>query len=807
VVTIEERSSESGILTSVAARTWAPAVFGVVPEGATRRRPSDVVRAMLAALIVAVTALGADDLTSLELRAFDLLSDLPDWIHAAAEVCYELGTGVLVVVLTLAFLFTRRFRLLLLIAIGALLGYLASIGLRALVDASPPRRAAGLVHDGTVPEYPAVVLAVATTILLVAAPYLLRPARRVIFVLLGFAAVSAIGALVGLPEDVIASVAIGWGVAALFHLAVGTPAATPSTRQVAKALEGLGVAVSDLALSDRQIWGETRFVATAPDGGLVAVDVIGRDATDARLFAKLWRLIWYKDSGPTIALTRTQQLEHRAYLLLSAARAGVRVSDVVIAGVGGPDRTALLVSRDPGGTALADIDARLVTDSMLDASWQSLLRLHRARIAHGSIRAANVRLLDDGDVGLVDFALASSSAPLERCRIDAVELLAATAALVGPDRACAAAARALGDDELAAVLPMLEPAAVSAATRRDIPKLSQLLQELREVGADRTGTEVVTHVDVRRVSPTDLLLAAGTILGVYLLIGQLTGIDYATVFDDAEWGWVGVAFLLSPLPQFTGAIAMLGSVSAPLPFRPVLGVQFANNFTGLVGGTVATTALVIRFFQRQGLKIAVAASSGVLNSLAGMIVQTVVVVVGLLVTGSSFSLSSTGGHEGIAALVIAIVVVAGIGIAAVIVVPSLRRRLRGLVAPQWNAAKGDLHEIVTTPRKAVMLFGGNLGSQILFAMVLDASLHAYGSGLPLLQVMVINSLASVLGGMAPVPGGMGVIEAGMIGGLTAAGVPESIAVAATFTHRLFTAYLPPVWGWFALQWLRRHDYV
>jgi uncharacterized membrane protein YbhN (UPF0104 family) len=54
---------------------------------------------------------------------------------------------------------------------------------------------------------------------------------------------------------------------------------------------------------------------------------------------------------------------------------------------------------------------------------------------------------------------------------------------------------------------------------------------------------------------------------------------------------------------------------------------------------------------------------------------------------------------------------------------------------------------------------------------------------------------------------MGVVEAGLIGGLTAAGIPQSEAVAATFTHRMFTAYLPPIWGWFALQWLRRQDYV
>ena len=33
----------------------------------------------------------------------------------------------------------------------------------------------------------------------------------------------------------------------------------------------------------------------------------------------------------------------------------------------------------------------------------------------------------------------------------------------------------------------------------------------------------------------------------------------------------------------------------------------------------------------------------------------------------------------------------------------------------------------------------------------DAALHAYGQSLPLLQVILINSLASLLGGMAPVP--------------------------------------------------------
>ena len=85
-----------------------------------------------------------------------------------------------------------------------------------------------------------------------------------------------------------------------------------------------------------------------------------------------------------------------------------------------------------------------------------------------------------------------------------------------------------------------------------------------------------------------------------------------------------------------------------------------------------------------------------------------------------------------------------------------------------------------------------------------------GDLIPQVRRVVIDGdpdLEARFGGIVPVPGGLGVIEAGLIGGMTAAGVPETTAMAATFTSRLFTAYLPPVWGWFALHWLRQHDYV
>ena len=70
------------------------------------------------------------------------------------------------------------------------------------------------------------------------------------------------------------------------------------------------------------------------------------------------------------------------------------------------------------------------------------------------------------------------------------------------------------------------------------------------------------------------------------------------------------------------------------------------------------------------------------------------------------------------------------------------------------------------------------------------------------------TLAAMIGGAVPVPGGAGVIEVGLIAGPHAPrAIPQNQAVAAVFIERFCTAYLPPIWGWATLVWLRRSDYV
>jgi uncharacterized protein (TIRG00374 family) len=197
-------------------------------------------------------------------------------------------------------------------------------------------------------------------------------------------------------------------------------------------------------------------------------------------------------------------------------------------------------------------------------------------------------------------------------------------------------------------------------------------------------------------------------------------------------------------------------------------------------------------------------SSGVLNSLAGFAVQAVLLTIGILATGGSFDF---GGEGGAPSWLLPVAIAAAAVVLVVLVVPKLRRRIASVATRQLHEALDNIRGIVSTPRKAVELFGGNLVSQFLFAMTLGAALHAYGESLPLLQIVVINSLASLVGGVAPVPGGMGVVESGLIAGFTAAGIPQAEAVATTFTARMFTTYLPPTWGWFAFQSLRHREYI
>src|SRR6478609_3809791 len=70
----------SGILAGAAPQRWQPKLFGVVPAGSVRRRPSDVVQLVLGVVLVALCFAITDNFVNRPDDVYHELTDLPAWI-------------------------------------------------------------------------------------------------------------------------------------------------------------------------------------------------------------------------------------------------------------------------------------------------------------------------------------------------------------------------------------------------------------------------------------------------------------------------------------------------------------------------------------------------------------------------------------------------------------------------------------------------------------------------------------------------------------------------------------------------------
>jgi uncharacterized protein (TIRG00374 family) len=169
--------------------------------------------------------------------------------------------------------------------------------------------------------------------------------------------------------------------------------------------------------------------------------------------------------------------------------------------------------------------------------------------------------------------------------------------------------------------------------------------------------------------------------------------------------------------------------------------------------------------------------------------------------------ADAGSHQNIVWIILIVVLAVAVLVAVVTLVPRVRRLVNQKARPHLVTIWKDVKGIAVEPRKIAYVLGGSLGSQILIAFCLGASLHSVGEHASFATLIVVLTLAAMIGGAVPVPGGAGVIEVGLIAGLTAAGIPQDQAVAAVIIERFCTAYLPPIWGWATLVYMRRSDYV
>jgi uncharacterized membrane protein YbhN (UPF0104 family)/tRNA A-37 threonylcarbamoyl transferase component Bud32 len=777
----------------------APRVpFARASEEPYRRRPADALRLTVAVLVTAWLAGSSGHNSELARSVFHAVNGLPGALLPVSNLLYDLATLWTVAVIAAAALWARRWRLARDLLLAGLIAWLAARGLGLVLENGFRRGLTATIRTRSSAEFPDVPLSVVVAVVATASPYLTRPLRWVgrgvalllvpVEMYLGTA----------LPKSLACAVAVGVLAAAIIHLAFGSPAGRATAAQVEAALYDLGVAaVSNVRLAAVQPAGHTLMLADDGDARLM-IKVLGRDERDAQLLVKLWRFLLYRDSGPTLFLTRVQEVEHQAYVMLLAQHAGVRVAPLIVAGAGGPG-TCLLAERRIPGTPLCDLPASQVSDELLHDLWLQVGQLHHSRIAHGRLTTRHV-VAGEACATLTGFSWASAGAPADQRAADTAELLATTSTLVGTTRAIAAAVTSLGPTAMEDALPLLQPGVLSRDARRLVggsrAELNQHMTELREAVATAANAPMPELERLRRVSGPTVVLALSVVVAVAGLLSAVG--DPATleqVLGHADLWPLADATALALSCNIGFALALSGSTRRRLPFWPNLKVQVAGTFSN-IALPLGSQALQIRFLQKQGLSGAAAvAGGGLINLAAGTAAQVAVLALALQASPASLDLGQIPTGAITRTLEVATLLTLAVS-ALVLAVP----RLRHLVLPPVSRGMQSLLDVVRSPRQLMLLLGGSALAYLLGSLSLGATLQALHQSLPISEVIAVSCGVALVAALVPLPGGGGAVSAvGISGALVSLGVPQTAAVATALLNQIITQYVPALPGWLALR--------
>ncbi len=767
-----------------------------------RRHPGDVLRVLVGSLVAATGALAAHrgHVFAFDANLFRLVNQLPDVLGRPLLVVMQLGVVGAVPVVAAAALAARRPRLARDLALsGGVAWVLAKVVKDVVGEARPVALLNGVVERAvdTGLGYPSGHVAVAAAMAAAAGPWLPRPARRAAWWVVWLVALERMYAGAHLPLDVVGGAALGWAAAAAVHLVLGAPGGLPTASAILDGLRAAGIEPDTVQPVGVDARGSVPFVVRGRAGGRWFVKAVGREQRDADLLYKLWRWTAFREvEDETPFATPKQAVEHEAYLQLLAARAGVRTPAVLTATPTG-DGHVLLVQQHGAGQTLDRLDAAKVDDRLLATVWAEVARLHAAGIAHRDLRRANLLVDPGGQPWLLDFGFAEAAASRRRLAGDVAELLASLACLVGTERAVHSATETLGVEAVAQALPLLQPAALPAATRADLKARPGLLAELRQRAAAAAGTGPPPLEPLTRIRPRTLLLLVAAGFAVHLLLPQVGELRQTlAALQAAHWTWLAAGLLLTAASYLAAAVAQLGAVDPPLALGRTTLVQVASSFANrLTPASLGGIGLNIRYLQRAGMDRPAAMAAVTANTAAGALVH----LLGLLVAAALVGHARLGAAHiprGWPELVALAGVLAAGGLA--LWSPLGRRRL---VFPALRAGR-ELAGVLRRPGKAAQLLGGSAGVTLTYALALAGCLAAFGAHLPLASTVAVYLAGAAVASLSPTPGGLGAMEAALVAGLTAVGVPTGSAVAGVLAFRLFTFWLPILPGWLAYRALR-----
>jgi uncharacterized protein (TIRG00374 family) len=604
-----------------------------------------------------------------------------------------------------------------------------------------------------------------------------------------------------IPARTLLGLAVGWFVGALIVLVVGTPALEVPLDGAVRALSRRGFTIAGLTVVRPAGRGPLELAATDDSGRGAVVELYGPNQRSGGALRQFWRWLVLRDSETAPLQTSMHRaVEHRALMTIAAGDLGVANTTTLT--VAGLDRGWTMFSHTPPrGTPLDKADAGSVP-----TVWESLAVLQRHQISHGDLRASEITVDDSGTVLFGGFGNSEYGATEEHLQSDIAQLLLTTTATFGAEASVRAAVVALGPEAVLDGSGRLTKSALPARIRKSVDDPRALMTAAREevkkqTGADQIQAETITRFTRKQV--IQLVLLVALVYVAYPFISTVPA--FFSELRSANWWWALLGLAVSALTYFGAAAGLWACASGMVPFRHLVIMQFANTFAATTTPAgVGGLALSTRFLQKAGLGTVRATAAVAVQQAVQVITHVALLIFFSVAAGASADLSHFVPKLTLVYLIIGLALGA---VGAFLFVPKLRNWLDTAVRPKINEVGGELIELVRDPKRFAIIVLGCAGTTLGAALALWASVEAFGGGTTFVTVTVVTMVGGTLAAAAPTPGGVGAVEAALIGGLAAFGVPTAVAVPSVLLYRVLTVWLPVFVGWPIMRWLTARDMI
>ncbi|MEU0500207.1 lysylphosphatidylglycerol synthase transmembrane domain-containing protein [Nocardia sp. NPDC005998] len=772
-----------------------------------RRRTSDIIRVVLAALwvgvVVAASLITRPEWLELEKSVSKIVGFLnPDQSNLVYLV-YGMAILALPFAILIELIIRRQWKLLAgYAAAGLVAGLLLSITGTGLSAPQwhlkvPDRLDTFLSQFLDDPRWIAMLAAVLT----VSSPWLpTRPRRWLWFLLLAFAPIHLVVSTV-VPARAMFGLAVGWLVGAVIVLVVGTPALEVPLDAAVRVLAGRGHTVTAFTVVHPAGRGPL-VLAAAIDGPEreLTVEMYGKNQRSFGALRQLWRWLTFRTSE-TAALhgSMHRAVEHRALMAIAAGELGLAATEQVA--VAALERGWMLYAHTmPRGTPLDEH-----SDEVLTGVWKSLAKLHCGQISHGDLRPVEIRI-ENGATLFGGFVNAEFGASDKQRQSDVAQLLVSTSAVFGKEAAVRTAIETLGEQTVLTAASRLTKSAMPTGIKKSIPDWADVVASARDEVRKQTGQDKIEAEQITRFSRNQiiqLVLLIGLVYVAYPFISAVP--TFFSQLRTANWWWALLGLAVSALTYVGAAAALWACASRLVSFRNLVIMQIANTFAATTTpARVGGLALSVRFLQKGGLGAVRATAAVALQQAVQVITHLSLLILFSVAAGTSANLS----HFVPDASVLYLAAGVGVGIIGTFMfVPKLRRWLSNSVRPQLQEVLGELGDLARDPKRFSVIVLGCGAITIGQALALWASVEAFGGGASFITVTIVTMIGGTLASAAPTPGGVGAVEAALIGGLAAFGLPATIAVPSVLLYRVLTCWLPVFCGWFTMRWMTAKDMI